>query len=299
MDIDSQKIKLKRDIRIVTLEKDDLLKFRNLFYDELLLTLPEDIIMLGAIDVSGLSPKAVGLMIFHARERSVYIDWLYVDDLCRRRGVGTMLIRDLMITVSKDPDKSIETVFMNFDEVIVGMGAFLRANRFAVTFFDGNFNIYAPLKSVILMRKNENERRVLRSIPLAEVKQESYDAFDRYLEMTNDEVIGVVGPITASDFRPESRAIMDGDRIVGIMLVGDTVRKDVVLIEWVYSVPKFVLSAVPLAFNDVITELRNNMPEGTMLSMAAMAENVGSIIRKTMPGAVFSEAYSAFWLVER
>lgn len=285
--------------KIAALERDDLLKFRNLFYDELLLSLPEDMIMLGAIDVSEPTPKAVGLLIFHVREKSVYIDWLYVDENFRRQGVGTALLQDLMISLIKDPGANINTVFMEFGEAISGMGAFLRKNRFAVTFFDGNFNIYAPLKSVRLMKNNMNEKRPLRSIPLAEVKRESYDAFERYLDMTSDEIIGFVGPIEASDYRSESRAIMDGDRIVGIMLVGDTVYKDTVLIEWVYSVPKFVLSAVPLAFNDVITALRESLPEDTMLSMAAMSENVGGIIRKTMPGAVFSEAYSAFWLVER
>ena len=188
---------------------------------------------------------------------------------------------------------------MSFGETITGMGAFLRKNRFAVTFFDGNFNIYAPLKSVKLIKKNENEKHLLRSVPLAEVKPESFEAFDRYLEMTSDEITGFVDPIEPSDFRPESRVIMQGDKIVGIMLVGDTVYKGTVFIEWVYSVPKFVLSAVPLAFNDVITALRESLPEDAMLSMAAMSENVGGIIRKTMPGAVFSEAYSAFWLVER
>ena len=287
-----------KNIKIAALEREDLLKFRDLFYDELLLTLPDDMIMLGAIDVSA-APKAVALLIFHVREKSAYIDWLYVDENFRRRGIGSVLLRDLMAALIKDPDASIEAVFMNFGETISGMGAFLRKNRFAVTFFDGNFNIYAPLKSVKLIKKNENVKQPLRSIPLAEVKPESFEAFDRYLDMTSDEIIGVVGPIEASDYRPESRAIMHGDKIVGIMLVGDTVYKGTVLIEWVYSVPKFVLSAVPLAFNDVITALRESLPEDTMLSMAAMSENVGGIIRKTMPGAVFSEAYSAFWLVER
>ena len=287
-----------KNIKIAALEREDLLKFRDLFYDELLLTLPDDMIMLGAIDVSA-APKAVALLIFHVREKSAYIDWLYVDENFRRRGIGSVLLRDLMAALIKDPDASIEAVFMNFGETISGMGAFLRKNRFAVTFFDGNFNIYAPLKSVKLIKKNENVKQPLRSIPLAEVKPESFEAFDRYLDMTSDEIIGVVGPIEASDYRPESRAIMHGDKIVGIMLVGDTIYKGTVLIEWVYSVPSFVLSAVPIAFNDVITALRESLPEDTMLSMAAMSENVGGIIRKTMPGAVFSEAYSAFWLVER
>lgn len=287
------------NIKIVTLERDDLLKFRNLFYDELLLTLPDDIMMLGAIDVSGNAPKAVGLMIFHARETSVYIDWLYVDEEQRRRGIGTMLLNNLKTALIDDPDASIKTVFMNFDETIVGMGAFLRENAFAVAFYDGEFNIFAPLKSVRLMKQKEGDGRTLRSIPLSEVKKESFDAFESYLDKAGDEVMGVVGPIEASDYRPESRAIMDGDKIVGIMLVGNTVRKDTVIIDWVYSVPKHVLVAVPLAFDDVITQLRKNLPENTMISMASMNQNVGSIIRKTMPGAVFLEAYCTFWLVDR
>lgn len=70
-------------------------------------------------------------------------------------------------------------------------------------------------------------------------------------------------------------------------------------IDWVYAVPKFVLTAVPMMFNDVIAALQENLPEETVLSMASVSENVTGIIEKTMPGAGFSESYNAFRFVER
>ena len=289
-----------KNVRIVYLENEDLLKFSALFYDELVLSLPSDVLMMGAVDISGEVPRAVGLLIFHMRGKSAYIDWLFVEEASRRKGIGKYMLNHLKRLFAQDPSKSIEVVFMNFDETIWGMGSFLKKDGFGVTFFDGDFNIFAPLKSVKLIGKDEDMGGKLKAVPLSEVPKASYTDFENYLSgLGTDIVIGIVGPVEPEDYRAESRAVLDGDRIVGMMLVSDTIYNDTVMIDWAYSIPKFVLQSVPLAFNTVITELRKYLPENTVLCMASLEENVGGIIRKTMPGAVFTEAYSAFWLVER
>ena len=288
-----------KHIEIVALETDDLTRFSHLFYNELLLELPIDALMLGAIDTSEDIPKAVGLLMFHVREQSAYIDWLFVDEESRRIGVATALMDELKRLCSQTDAGEIETIFMNFTEVISGMGRFLKNNDFAVTFFDGNYCIYAPLKKVKLMSESKPRVTNLKALPLSEVSENSYKVFDKYLDVVNDAYIGILTPLDKDSYREESRIIVDGDRIVGLMLVGDTIDKDNIIIDWVYSIPKYILGVVPLAFDTVITELRKNVSENAMLSMASLSDNVGIIIRKSMPGAVFLESYSAFWIVER
>ena len=287
-----------KNIEIVVLENEELLKFNALFYDELLLELPDDALMLGAIETGGEVPEAVGLLIFHIRDTAVYVDWFCVDDEHRERGVGKALMDYLKNVLITAEDADIEVVFVNFNETVRGLGRFLRENGFAVTFFDGNFNIYAPLNRVRLMKPDHSNEK-LKALPLDQVPEKSYKLFDDYIDMVENAYEGIIGPIDPDDYRPESRAILSGDRIVGIMLVGSTIYDKNVMIDWVYSMPKFVLQAVPLAFDTVVTELKKSMPEDSMISMASLSPNVGSIIRKTMPGAVFAESYSAFWLVER
>ena len=288
-----------KNIEIVTLETDDLTKFSHLFYNELLLELPIDALMFGAIDTSEDVPKAVGILMFHVREQSAYIDWLFVDEASRKQGVAKALMNELKQLCSQTDEGEIDTVFMNFTEAISGMGRFLKNNDFAVTFFDGNYCIYAPLSKVRLMTRSGQKVTSLKALPLSEVPEGAYKAFDKHLDVVDEEYIGVLTPIDIDSYRPESRIILDGDRIVGLMLVGDTIDKDNIIIDWVYSMPKYLVGAVPLAFDTVITELRKNVSETAMLSMASLSENVGSIIRKSMPGAVFLESYSAFWIVER
>ncbi len=282
---------------IVVLDKEDLLKFNWMYYDDLLLDLPEDDIILGAINTESEIPQASGLLIFHVREEAIFVDWIYVDDECRGQGVGTMLmdyLKDALIQTEKETGTNV--IFVNFPDTVKGLGKFLKENDFGVTFFDGNFSIYAPLKSVKLMRPNAKPGKLV-AMPLAEVPKESLDGFETYLDLVESVYEGVVSPIVPTYFRDESRAILDGNRIVGIMLVGNTIYENNVMIDWVYSIPKYVMEAVPLAFDTVITELRKNVPEDTNLSMASLSSNVGGIIRKTMPGAVFAESYSAFWMI--
>ena len=287
-------------IKISVLDREDLFKFSALFYEELLLQIPEDAFLLGAIDTTDTVPKAAGLLIFHLSEGDAYIDWLFVDEACRKRGVGKALIDFLKELFTKDSDQTVDVIFMNFDETIEGMGRFLRNNDFGVTFYDGNFNIYAPLKSVRLMDPNNNVRGDFKTLPLSEIPDSTFDELEKHIMLTDDDfVIGVVPPIRSADFRAESRAVLNGNRIVGIMLVSDTIYKNNIVIDWVYSIPRYVLKAVPLAFDAVISELRKSLPGNTMISMASLTDNVGGIIRKTMPGAVFLEAYSAFWIVDR
>lgn len=287
-----------KNIEIVVLENEDLLKFNALFYDELLLELPDDALALGAIETGGEKPEAVGLLIFHIRDKSVYIDWICVDDEHRERGIGKALMDYLKNVLVTAEDADIDVVFVNFNETAIGLGRFLKENGFAVTFFDGNFNICAPLNRVRMMKADHSDEK-LKAFPLNQVPEESYKLFDDYINMVEGANEGIVGPINPADYRSESRAILDGDKIVGVMLVGSTIYDRNVTIDWVYSMPNYVLQAVPLAFDTVITELKKNMPEDSIISMASLTPNAGSIIRKTMPGAIFAESYSAIWMVER
>ena len=84
-----------KNIEIVVLENEDILKFSALYYDEILLEIPDDAIALGAISTENDELKAAGILIFHIREGIAFIDWLYVDDECRRKGVGTALVNSL------------------------------------------------------------------------------------------------------------------------------------------------------------------------------------------------------------
>ena len=163
---------------IVVVEKEDLVKFSQLFYEELLLTLPEDALMLGAIDTTGAAPEAVGLIIFHIRDDIAFLDWIYVDEDHRRQGVGKALMKDLQNIFLMDETNAVKTIYFDFGEAIEGMGAFLRKNGFGVAYYDGNFNIHAPLKSVKFMKPENARPYKIKAVELKDVPKEFFTDFD-------------------------------------------------------------------------------------------------------------------------
>ena len=287
-----------QDIEIVVLENEDILKFSTLYYDELLLEIPDDAIVLGAISTENDEPKAVGILIFHIREGIAFADWLYVDDECRFKGVGTALINSLKDVIIQTGDEAeVDSISMSFTQNSGGLGAFLKKNGFASAFGLGNYNVVAALQRVRLIGARESAN--LKAVPLSMVPDASFVEFDSYLNMIDDVVVGVESPIAVNNYRKESRAIMEDSKIVAVMLVSDTMEENIISIDWVYAMPKYMIHAIPLAFDTVISELKKNCNERTILNMASLSPSVEGIIRKTMPGAIFTEIYGAMWVLER
>ena len=284
-----------QDIEIVVLENEDILKFSALYYDELLLEIPDDAIALGAISTENDEPKAVGILIFHIREEIAFVDWLYVDDEFRRKGVGTTLINSLKEVIIQTQDETkIDSISLSFTRSAEGLGIFLRENGFAVAFGIGNYNVVAALQRIKLIGARESAN--LKAVPLSMVPDASFVEFDSYLNIIDDVVVGIESPIAIENYRKESRAIMEGDIIVAIMLVSDTIEENMISIDWVYAMPKYMLHAIPLAFDTVISELKKNCNERTIINMASLSPTVEGIIRKTMPGAIFTEIDGAMWM---
>lgn len=281
--------------KIVVLENEDILKFNALFYDELLLELPDDAIALGAIDTGSKNLKAVGILVFHIREGIAFIDWLYVDDEHRLKGVGTALIDSLKEAIIQIEDEAeVDSISLSFTQNSNGLGVFLRKNGFAVAFGLGNYNVVAALQRVRLIGARESAN--LKAVPLNMVPESSFAEFDNYLNVIDDIIVGVESPITVKNYRKESHAIMEGGKIVAVMLVSDTMEENMISIDWVYAMPKYMIHAIPLAFDTVISELKKNCSERTILNMASLSPSVEGIIRKTMPGAIFTEIDGAMWI---
>lgn len=284
-----------KNIEIVVLENEDILKFSALYYDEILLEIPDDAIALGAISTENDELKAAGILIFHIREGIAFIDWLYVDDECRRKGVGTALINSLREVIIQTQDETeIDSISLSFTRNAEGLGTFLRKNGFAVAFGLGNYNVVAALQRIRLIGARESAN--LKAVPLDMVPEASFAHFDEYLNLIDDIIVGVESPIAIENYRKESRAIMEGNKIVAVMLVSDTIEENMISIDWVYAMPKYMLHAIPLAFDTVISELKKNCSERAIINMASLSPTVEGIIRKTMPGAIFTEIDGAMWM---
>ena len=73
-------------MKIFALEPLDLMIFSELFPQSLLHDVPAGAFLVGCADGEPLKPA--GVLIAHVEQRSVIVDWIYVDESCRRRGAG-------------------------------------------------------------------------------------------------------------------------------------------------------------------------------------------------------------------
>jgi GNAT superfamily N-acetyltransferase len=123
----------KRQMKIFALDPLDLPIFYNLFPESLLHDVPADAFLVGCADGEPLQPA--GVLIAHAAQRSLIVDWLYVDEAYRRRGGASQMMQMLLDCAFEVEE--IEDVTLTFSQKHTGMGAFLRAMQFGVVFMEG------------------------------------------------------------------------------------------------------------------------------------------------------------------
>ena len=286
------------EIKIAALTAADLVKFNNLYYDDLLVGLPSEEVLLGAIKTDAEKASAVGLLMGHVRDDVLYIDWLFVDKDERGKTAGSKLLNTLTKALDTDPESPVSSVMTNFDSSAEGLAEFLRKFGFGVYFSQGSYNVSAKLKDIKLIGINKEGTATLKSVPLTEVSEDAWARFDHYLDNPEVQGVCVTGQINPKVYRPESRAVIFNGVVVAVILVGYGLSDFEAEIEWLYCMPKFVPHAVPIMYDSCIGALKENMPPNSIITLATINDAMNQFVDKLMPEAKHSEYYGAVWFVE-
>ena len=222
-------------MKIFALDPLDLPIFYNLFPESLLHDVPADAFLVGCADGEPLQPA--GVLIAHVAQRSLIVDWLYVDEAYRRRGGASQMMQMLLDCAFEVEE--IEDVTLTFSQKHTGMDAFLRAMQFGVVFMEGCKGYETTLGK---FRCLPEEKAISKKIvPLHSVPAQELARFERLLDSGLLPDVGIRS-LRPEDYRPQSMAYLEGSTLLGLWLVQE--RNGKLFIPWFCNYSKALTAPI-------------------------------------------------------
>ena len=260
----------------------DLDKFAHLYPESILGELPADAILIGCIITEPID--AAGILMAHVDDTDIVIDWLYVDEMYRRKGCASTMMKVLLDAAAESGE--LDSVTIIFSEEDEGMSEFLRINEFMVTYRGGDKGFSTRLGKIPVLPVNEKlkgQLNFLDDVPETE--------FSRFRSLLNEMVIPGVAiklPFEKRNYLPESSAIMENGVIRAIFLV----RKmdESIEVSWVYNNTNQA-AAFPALINASVNQLKKSYPEDNAFCFASVSSKMDEFIEKCIPVESSSEIY--------
>ncbi len=265
----------------------DLDRFAHLFPEYLLKELPADSLLLGCVCEE--TPAAAGLLMAHAQDREIFVDWLYVDEAYRRRGGGRALMEALL--ESAEASGVVDEIDLSFSQNSEHMTAFLKDCGFMVFFREGDKGFTTRLKHFPKLPVPGETAGEF--VPLAEVPDAEIARFSGLLEDSVIPGAAIDAPLDPADYLPQSLVCLENGAIRAMCLFSR--EGDGLYIPWIYnncSVPTTFIALV----NESMEGLKRTFPPDTILSFASVDISVEEIIEKRIPVLQRTEVYLASYV---
>ena len=276
-------------MKIFALDPLDLPIFYNLFPESLLHDVPADAFLVGCADGEPLQPA--GVLIAHVAQRSLIVDWLYVDEAYRRRS-GASQMMQMLLDCAFDVEE-IEDVTQTFSQKHTGMDAFLRAMQVGVVFMEGCKGYETTLGK---FRCLPEEKAVSKKIvPLHSVPAQEVARFERLLDSGLLPDVGIRS-LRPEDYRPQSMAYLEGNTLLGLWLVQE--RNGKLFIPWFCNYSKALTVPISLMNASIRAMSRSYAPD-TPVYFASLSPKMESVIRKLFRTPTQTEIYLATYGFER
>ena len=277
-------------MRIIVLDSDHARKFNSLYNGDVQRFDEQGVVCLAAVDNEVMPPVPCGMLVASAVEQSMNIEWLYVAEGYRRKGVATELVDTLMAAAAKCGS---DHVFGTFSERNDGMAEFMDAFGFHVRHSYGWHDYVMKLSDFQPLPEEAADEYALESLFHASKKElaEMNAALEK-----SENIVGVPLPVDPRDYSPVSVCVKKDGAISGLLLVRtDTAGEDVrIEFPWVFF-KKECIKAMPSVYSLVLKTLKALYPENTEIHFETLNPGMDSVIEKLAPQAEFKELYSAHW----
>ena len=268
-------------LEIFLLDKETLPVFYELLDQPALAGFNEKKIALGAILGEGEDALPAAVLIATPKAGEVRVDWLYVREECRGKGIGKLLLKKLLIASYEIPD--IDGIWVDYTFENKGMEEFLTHCGFFTWEPDGAACFCATLSSFTTVGDAEQCEKVKPLSSLSDVQlADLYRGIRKRAERGEDVPTGVPLPIQPAEYLQESAAYVGNMGIEALILlqgVGDGIN-----VAWLYSVDTKPVALVRL-FRHVKYSLKERFSDDTPLELSSLRGKSLLLIRKLLPGA--------------
>ncbi|MDR2088869.1 MAG: GNAT family N-acetyltransferase [Clostridiales Family XIII bacterium] len=177
-----------------------------------------DVVALGAADEND---EAAGALVCRLREDWADIIWLYADPRFRGRGIGRMLLIELISALLKEPE--IRGVFAEYEDTKENINLTRLFSQSAFNLEDESKAIYAVTLADVaespLWKRGMDDSRV---VSLEDADETQWKAFQIEL-MENDQPVAADLPIDRSAFHPRLSVVYaDEGKIRGLILMRES-----------------------------------------------------------------------------
>ncbi|MCR4642280.1 MAG: GNAT family N-acetyltransferase [Lachnospiraceae bacterium] len=268
-------------LEIFLLDKATIQVFYELLDQPSLAGFSEKNIALGAVLGEGEDAVPAAVLIATPKEGEVRVDWIYVREECRGKGIGKTLLKKLLVAAYEIPD--IDGIWVDYTYEDEGMEDFLRHCGFFTWEPDGAACFRAALSSFTTVGEPEECDRVKPLTTLSDVQMaDLYRGIRKRAEKGEDIPTGVPLPIQPEDYLQESAAYVGKMGIEALILlqgVGDGIN-----VAWLYSNDTKPVALVRL-FRHVRYSLKQRFSDDTPLELSSLRGKSLMLIRKLLPGA--------------
>lgn len=276
-------------MKIFALQPLDLPIFAGLYPNSILHDVPAGAFLVGCAQGEPLQPA--GVLIAHLQQRTLVVDWLYVDEACRRCGGAREMMQMLLDCASAIEE--IADVSLTFSQEHKGMGAFLRSMGFSVFFREGCKGYQTTLsKFRFLPGEMQTPGQV---VPLNTVPREE---LDRFSQLVDNGILSDVGisSLQQADYLPESMAYLENGTLLGLWLVQEQDGK--LSIPWFCNYSKALTVPISL-MNASVRALNCSYSPETPVYFASLSEKMETVIRKLFQSPRQTEIYLAVYAFQR
>ena len=234
-------------------------------------------------------PAAV--LIATPRKEQLILDWIYVREECRRKGIGKRLLTKLLSAAYNLPE--LEGIWTGYTYEYEGMENFLDHCGFYLWESDGAAQFTARISDMSGVGEPAEckQARELEQLSKKELNAFYEEIFKR-LKEGKKLSIGVGFPIKAEDYMPESAALIKKECIEALLLLKKAGLQ--INVAWVYSSGKDVAALIKL-FRHALYHLNSRYGPDTELTMSSVNSKSLMLIRGLFPKAKEVPVMSGFF----
>ena len=268
-------------LEIFLLDKETLQVFYELLNKPALAGFSEKNIALGAILGEGEDAIPAAVLIATPVDGEVKLDWIYVREECRGKGIGKTLLKKLLVASYEIPD--IDGIWVGYTEENSGMDDFLDHCGFFTWEPDGAACFRATLSSFTTVGDAEICDNVKPLSTLSDVQlADLYRGIRKRAEKGEDIPTGVALPIQPAEYLQESAAYVGKMGIEALILLQGVDGR--INVAWLYANDTKPVALVRL-FRHVRYSLKQHFSDDTPLELSSLRGKSLMLIRKLLPGA--------------
>lgn len=258
------------------LDGETLQKFAPLCCRSLPRTVNQGQIPLGAVDGEAGNEPA-GILLTHFDEDFLYLDWIFVREGYRRRGIGRELVSRVVNAVREEG--SIPAVYVACSDKEPEARAFFASLGIMIEYQDSICELHSRLDETIEAAPKAN---IPGLIPVKDVPKRAINAFSNMIGALGENGTTEKLPLDRDAYIEESLAFFADDEIKAIVLVAKV--DEFLEIRWAYAKPG-CLKLLGAAMREVHRRVRENYPPETRVAVGTMRSVTMDLVKHFLPKA--------------